>query len=71
MEGYIRRALIFIMLGDPTRAIADSSKAMLDEPVRALTVRGNAFRAKGDLGHAIDDYTAAIGFESNVASPIA
>jgi tetratricopeptide (TPR) repeat protein len=29
----------------------------------ALMVRGNAYRAKGDLDHAIDDYTAAINFQ--------
>ena len=33
----------------------------------ALAVRGNAFRAAGDLRRAIDDYTAAIRFGNDYA----
>jgi len=42
---------------------------MLAEPynVTALTVRGNAYVAKGDFEHALDDYTAAISFEPSFA----
>jgi tetratricopeptide (TPR) repeat protein len=34
----------------------------------ALAVRANAYRAKGDLTRAIDDYTAAITFGANFAT---
>jgi tetratricopeptide (TPR) repeat protein len=69
VPGYIRRATVFLALGDPDHALADASDAMYIEPrnVAALTVRGNAYRAKRDFTRALDDYTAAIDFDRDAA----
>lgn len=59
---YVGRALAFQRQGERDRAMADLSEAIRLNPDDSLVYsdRGVLWRDKGDVDHAIDDFTAAI-----------
>jgi tetratricopeptide (TPR) repeat protein len=67
---FYRRARAHLQKKDLDRAIADFSAAISLDPAYALAFngRGNAYRAKGDNTHAMQDYNEAIRIRSAAAA---
>ena len=60
-DGYLGRAKVLLDLGDFDQALADVSQAIAVSPdALSYCIRGDIYRAQGQLEKAVDDYTRAI-----------